>query len=219
MFSIEPDVCSNTMGRANQRIQAIQKGPRTCLSERLMLFVSTTPCGGTCVEIPPLTATRRAGLPVRASRRQVGAEEQGDAEGDDANQVCRDGVGMGCGAGAACDIRTVQSRVPRDGAQGRENHHDLYPCWSEPAPLSSERAPLSSEGAPLSSEGAPLSSERAPVSSERAPVSSERAPPSSERAPLSSEAAPLFCQTFTGRNESFAGRNERPTGWCQKARN
>ncbi len=60
------------------------------------------------MEIPPVTATRRAGLPLRASRRQVGAEQQGDAEGDDANQVCQDAVGMRSGAGAACDIRTVQ---------------------------------------------------------------------------------------------------------------
>jgi len=84
------------------------------------------------VEIAPLSATRRAGLRVRASGRQVAAEQQADAEGDDANQVCQDGVAMRSGAGAAWDIRTVQPRVAPDGAQGRENDDDLQPCSSPP---------------------------------------------------------------------------------------
>jgi integrase len=60
------------------------------------------------VEIARLTATRRAGLPVRASRRQVGAEQRGDGEADGANQVCENGVGMRSGARAACDIGIVE---------------------------------------------------------------------------------------------------------------
>ena len=86
---------------------------------------------------------------------------------------------------ASCDIHG--SGVA--GAQGREKHHDLYPCWSERCSLR-DPSPTVLSNVHSRNEPAPMSSEPAPMLSERHPERNER---------------------FTGRNQGFTGRNERST--------